>query len=313
MTHKTADETKYLIVVVGPTAVGKTELCVRLAKHFNTEIISADARQFFREMNIGTAKPSLEERGGVVHHLIDSHSILESYNAGDFERDALKILEKLYQQKNAAIVTGGSGLYIKVLCEGMDDMPEIDDSIRERLNEIYQNEGLPVLLSQLDKLDPEYAAIVDRANPQRIIRGLEVCLASGKPYSSFRKKSKITRPFNIIKIGLQRNREELYTRIDARMDAMLAAGLVEEAKKLQPHQRQNALQTVGYTEVFGFLNGEYDQEEMIRLLKRNSRRYAKRQITWFSRDPDIHWFHPDDYNQIVTYITQTIYEAGKNG
>ncbi|QHT70272.1 tRNA (adenosine(37)-N6)-dimethylallyltransferase MiaA [Rhodocytophaga rosea] len=298
------DPTKNLIVVVGPTAVGKTDLCVRLAKQLGAEIISADARQFFREMNIGTAKPSLEERGGVSHHLINSHSIVDSYNAGDFERDALQILEQLYKHTNVAIVTGGSGLYIKALCEGMDEMPEIEESIREQLNTIYMNEGLPVLLSQLDQLDPEYAASVDRANPQRIIRALEVCLASGKPYSSFRKKSKAIRPFRFTKIGLQRNREELYARIDARMDAMLAEGLVEEVKRLQPYRMQNALQTVGYTEVFDFLDGKYDETEMIRLLKRNSRRYAKRQITWFSRDPEIRWFHPSDYTQIIAYIQQ---------
>jgi tRNA dimethylallyltransferase len=302
MNHKNSHETKYLIVVAGPTAVGKTELSVKLSKQFETEIISADARQFFRELNIGTAKPSLEERGGVSHYLIDSHSILESYNAGDFERDALQTLERLYTHKNVVIVTGGSGLYIKALCEGMDEMPQIDEHIRENLNEVFKKEGLSALLSQLDKLDPEYASTVDQANPQRIIRALEVCLASGKPYSSFRKKSKVIRPFQIIKIGLQRNREELYSRIDARMDAMLAAGLVAEVKGLQEYRMQNALQTVGYTEVFGFLDGQYNEAEMIRLLKRNSRRYAKRQITWFSKDPQISWFHPDDYNQIIAYI-----------
>ncbi len=304
-----ANNTRYLIVVVGPTAVGKTELCIQLARHFDTEIISADARQFFREMNIGTAKPGLEERAGITHHLIDSHSILDNVNAGEFEQQALGILEQLFTHKKTAIVTGGSGLYIKALCEGMDEMPAVDENIRNHLNQIYSNEGLPALLAQLDQLDPIYAAVVDRANPQRIIRALEVCLSSGKPYSSFRKKTKAVRPFHIIKIGLQRNREELYARIDARMNAMLTAGLVKEVIDLQTYRQHNALQTVGYTEVFGFLDGQYDEEEMVRLLKRNSRHYAKRQITWFSRDPDITWFHPTHYTQIIAYIQQKMKEA----
>lgn len=313
MNYISVKNPKYLVVIVGPTAVGKTELCIKLAKQLGTEIISADARQFFRELNIGTAKPGLEERGGVIHHLIDSHSILEGYNAGEFEQDALLILEQIYTHKNVAILTGGSGLYIKALCEGMDEMPQTNENIRKHLNDLHKNEGLPVLLARLDQLDPQYAGLVDRSNPQRIIRALEVCLSSGKPYSSFRKKSKAVRPFHIIKIGLQRNREELYSRIDARMDAMLATGLVDEARSLQIYRHHNALQTVGYTEVFGFLDGQYNEAEMVRLLKRNSRHYAKRQITWFARDADICWFHPDDYNQIIAYIQQRMSKSAQTG
>lgn len=293
---------KFVVLVVGPTAVGKTDLCIRLAKEFATEIISADSRQFFREMTIGTAKPSIEERQGIVHHLIDSHSITQSYHAAAFEKDALAIAEEIFRKKDIVILTGGSGLYIKTFCEGLDEIPDTDPAIREALTKQYQQHGLDSLLTQLDTLDPLYAQQVDRANPQRVIRALEVSLSTGQPYSSFRKQNKVIRPFHLVKIGLTRNREELYNRIDARMDEMLANELVEEAKHLLPYKEHNALQTVGYTEVFDYLTGTYDYAEMVRLLKRNSRRYAKRQLTWFSKDPQIQWFHPEAYGQIVAYI-----------
>jgi tRNA dimethylallyltransferase len=306
MPENEATHAKHLLVVVGPTAVGKTELSVKLARRYTTEIISADSRQIFREMNIGTAKPCLAERKGIAHHFIDSHSIQEAYNAGDFERDSLYLLKQLFKYKDVVIVTGGSGLYIKALCEGIDYMPDINPFIRIHLNELFQKQGLEVLLQQLDHIDPVYARIVDRANPQRVIRALEVSLSSGIPYSSFRKQNKIVRPFHIIKIGLQRNREELYARIDARMDIMLQDGLVEEVKALLPWKMHNALQTVGYSEVFDFLEGKYDETEMVRLLKRNSRHYAKRQLTWFSKDTDIQWFHPDAYEHIEAYVDKEI-------
>jgi tRNA dimethylallyltransferase len=293
---------KFVVLVVGPTAVGKTDLCIRLAKEFATEIISADSRQFFREMTIGTAKPSIEERQGIVHHLLDSHSITQSYHAAAFEKDALAVAEKIFQKKDVVILTGGSGLYIKTFCEGLDEIPDTDPAIRELLIRQHQQHGIDSLLIQLDTLDPLYAQQVDRANPQRVIRALEVSMSTQQPYSSFRKQNKVSRPFHLVKIGITRDREELYTRIDARMDAMLINGLVEEAKNLLPYKEHNALQTVGYTEVFAYLEGNYDYEEMVRLLKRNSRRYAKRQLTWFSKDPQIQWFHPDAYQQIVAYI-----------
>jgi len=291
---------KYLIVVVGPTAVGKTDLCVRLASHFKTEVISADSRQFYREMNIGTAKPTIAEQQGIKHHFVDSHSITEEYNAGAFEQDALRLLDELFKKHDVVIVTGGSGLYVRALCEGMDEMPETDPEIRTALTHTFETEGLEPLLSQLQQLDPEYFNQVDKANPQRIIRALEVCLSSAQPYSSFRKSERTKRPFNIIKIGLTRDRQELYNRIDLRMDQMLEQGLLEEAKALYPYRSHNALQTVGYKEIFDYLEGKYDWEEAVRLLKRNSRRYAKRQLTWFTKHPEEYtWFHPQEWQEIV--------------
>ncbi|MBD1397141.1 tRNA (adenosine(37)-N6)-dimethylallyltransferase MiaA [Pontibacter sp. JH31] len=301
-----SDKTNFLIVVVGPTAVGKTDLCVQLARHYHTEIISADSRQFYKEMSIGTAKPSAEEQQGIKHHFIDSHQITAEYNAGAYEQDVLALLQALYQKKQTVILTGGSGLYVRAVCEGMDEMPETDPAIREQLTALYQQQGMEPLLTQLQQLDPFYYERVDKANPQRVIRALEVCLSSGQPYSSFRKKEQQERPFQIIKIGLNRDRQELYDRIDQRMDQMLAQGLLQEAEALYPYRHHNALQTVGYKEIFDFLEGKYDWEEAVRLLKRNSRRYAKRQLTWFHKFPDYTWFHPDQWEEIVAFIDKQI-------
>lgn len=306
MTQQTHTPDKFVIVVAGPTAVGKTDLCIHLAAAFHTDIISADSRQFFKEITIGTAKPTIEERQGITHHLIDSHSITQNYNAAAFEKDALAIAGTIFQQKDVVILTGGSGLYIKTFCEGLDEIPATDPAIRENLTTLYQQEGLTPLLAQLDTIDPLYGQLVDRANPQRVIRALEVSLNTGQPYSSFRKHTAVPRPFYIIKIGLNRDREELYNRIDARMEQMLASGLVEEASGLMAYKAHNALQTVGYSEVFDYLDGRYDYTEMVRLLKRNSRRYAKRQLTWFNKDSQIKWYHPDAYEQIVCYIKDQI-------
>lgn len=301
------EKQKHLVVVVGPTAVGKTDLCVQLAKHFGTEIISADSRQFFREMRIGTAKPTPEEQQGIPHHFVDSHSIAEEYNAGAFEQDALALLEKLFRQHDMVIMTGGSGLYVRAVLEGMDEMPEADANVREELTRQYETGGLEPLLDKLQELDPIYFAQVDKANPQRVIRALEVCLSSGIPYSAFRKSEKQERPFNIIKIGLNRERSELYGRIDRRMDLMLEQGLLEEAKALFPYRAHNALQTVGYKEIFDYLEGKYGWEEAVRLLKRNSRRYAKRQLTWFKKNPEEYtWFEPQQWQEIVAYIDREI-------
>jgi tRNA dimethylallyltransferase len=300
-THNEQPTVHFVLAVVGPTAVGKTELCVRLARHFGAEIVSADSRQFFRELSIGTAKPTAAEQGGVAHHFVDSHGIAETYNAGAFERDALGKLDELFTRNPVAILTGGSGLYIRLVTEGMDEMPPAAPEIRAQLTQAFERDGLAPLLAQLNGLDPAYAATVDRANPQRVMRALEVCLSTGQPYSAFRQGKKAERPFKTVKIGLQRDRPELYDRIDRRMDAMLEAGLVEEARGLLPYRNHNALQTVGYSEVFDYFDGKYDYAEMVRLLKRNSRRYAKRQLTWFTRDPEIRWFHPDDYDAIVQY------------
>ena len=297
---------KTLIVIAGPTAVGKTDLSIKLAQHFNTVILSADSRQFYREMSIGTAKPTPEEQQGIKHYFIDSHSITEEYNAGQFEADALNVLEQVFREKDVAILVGGSGLYMRALCEGMDEMPEVAPEIREELNQKLQTEGLETLGEMLRKLDPEYYKQVDKNNPQRVIRALEVCLASGKPYSIYRNQHKKNRPFRIIKIGLERPRTELYFRIDSRMDQMLAQGLLEEAKRLLPYKEHNALQTVGYSEIFDFLEGKYDWEEAVRLLKRNSRRYAKRQLTWFKRDPEFTWFEPSQETDILRFIADAM-------
>ncbi|WP_114782386.1 tRNA (adenosine(37)-N6)-dimethylallyltransferase MiaA [Botryobacter ruber] len=297
---------KYLVVVAGPTAVGKTDFCVRLAKHYHTEIISADSRQFFREMTIGTAKPTPEEQQGVVHHFVDSHSITQEYSAGAYEQDVLQRLEQLFRRQDVVILTGGSGLYINAVCNGMDAMPETDLQVREQLIVRHEKEGLAPLLEQLQQLDPLYYEQVDRANPQRVIRALEVCLATGQPYSSFRKNLRQERPFRVIKIGLNRDRQELYQRIDLRMDLMLEQGLLHEAEALYPYRQHNALQTVGYKEIFDYLEGKYDWEEAVRLLKRNSRRYAKRQLTWFNKDPEYHWFHPEQWQEIVSFLDEEL-------
>lgn len=293
-------------MVVGPTAVGKTSLCLKLAKNFHTEIISSDSRQFYRETQIGTAKPSPEELAEVKHHLIDHKSIFDAYDVKDFEKDALHVIEEIFKAREVAIMTGGSGLYINIISQGMDEIPDIDPLIREGLIKSYQEFGLEFLQKKLKDIDPKYYAEVDTMNPQRLMRAIEVYLGTGKPISLFRQKKKAERPFHIIKIGLQMDRVELYQKIDQRMDNMIVQGLFEEAEKLFPHRDLNSLQTVGYSEIFGFLEGNYDKEEAIRLLKRNSRRYAKRQLTWFRKDPEIKWFHPEQEKELFAYLQLNI-------
>ncbi len=297
---------KYLIVVAGPTAVGKTEMAIKLALHYKTEILSADSRQFYKEMTIGTAKPTEEELASVRHHFINNLSIKEEYTAGKYETEALNLLSLLFQKHDVVILTGGSGLFIKALCDGMDDIPVVDPEIRKKLNKEFEENGLETLLNELQEKDPDYFATVDRSNPVRVIRALELCRGTGKPFSFYRTSSKKERPFEIIKIAINRDREELYERIDQRMETMLANGLVEEAKRLYPFKDLNALQTVGYTEVFEFLDGMYGEDEMIRLLKQNSRRYAKRQLTWFSKDKDFVWFMSSQSKEIIEYVEEII-------
>lgn len=297
---------KTLIIIAGPTAVGKTDLCIELAKKLKTEIISADSRQFYRELNIGTAKPSLEEMKGITHHFINSHSISEYFSVGDFERQCLQKLEDIFQKNNLAILTGGSGMFIKAITDGLDDMPDADLELRESLMQRLKNEGIQPLLKQLEFLDPAYFNIVDHKNSQRIVRALEVCIGSGIPFSSFHGQKKVERPFKIIKICLNRDRDILYKRIDQRMDIMLANGLVDEARFLMNFRHHNALQTVGYKEVYEYLDGNFGYEEMVRLLKRNSRHYAKRQLTWFKNQDDFIWFEADDNKGISQYIEDEI-------
>lgn len=296
----------YLILVVGPTAVGKTDLCLNLAKKFQTEILSCDSRQFYREMNRGTAKPSPEELTEVPHHFINNLSIADSYDVRKYEEEALGLLERLFHQHQVVLMSGGTGLFADVVVNGMDAIPDVAPEIREEIIREFQAKGLPWLQGTVEEVDPEYFAQVDRANPQRLMRALEIWRGTGEKFSSFRTKNKVKRPFEVIKIGLDRPREELYQRIDSRMDQMLAEGLIEEAESLYEKRGLNALQTLGYTEVFDFLEGKYDKEELIRLLKRNSRRYAKRQLTWFRRDSQIHWFHPSEHEKILAYLDHQI-------
>ena len=292
-----------LIIIVGPTAVGKTDLCVKLAKAFDTDILSCDSRQFYQQLNIGTAKPTPEEMGSVVHHFVDSHSINEYYSAGDFERDAIKLLENdIFKRKKVAIMTGGSGLFVKAITDGLDEMPEAPLALREELMQRLEKGELEIMAEELRKLDPEYCETADLQNSQRVVRALEVCLNSGRAFSSFHKKNSIERSFNIIKIGIERPRQQLYERINLRMDLMLKNGLMEEVKGLIDYRNHNALQTVGYKEVFEFLDGNYDFATMVDLLKRNSRRYAKRQMTWFKNQDAFEWFYSTDFEGIKTYI-----------
>ncbi len=288
------ERNKKLIVIVGPTAVGKTAVAIKLAQFFHTEIISADSRQVFRELNIGTAKPSQMELELVPHHFINTKSIQDEYDAAQFGRDALALITTLFKEHDTLILCGGSGLYVKAICEGFDDIPEITKGVREELMENYEQYGIEWLQDKMKFLDRDHFHEIDSKNPHRLIRALEVKITTGSSIASFQTKNKVQHPFSIIKIGLELPRESLYQRIDERMDRMIKEGLFEEAEALYPQRHRQALQTVGYKEIFDFRDGNYDREEAIRLLKRNSRRYAKRQLTWFKRDLDTRWFSADD-------------------
>lgn len=299
-------KSKYLVSIVGPTAVGKTALCIDLAKALKTEIISADSRQFYKEMSIGTAKPTEQELSQVRHHFVGDRSVEDEFSAGKFEKEAIEIITKLHESKEAVIMTGGSGLYIDAVLNGFNEMPEIDPEIRQNLNSKFKKEGLKELLDELQVADPVYYETVDKGNPYRVIRGLEVYLSSGTPYSTFRTGEKKLRNFVVIKIGLDRSREELYERINKRVDMMMFLGLLEEVKALEAFREKQALQTVGYKEIFDHLDGLTTLDEAVELIKRNTRRYAKRQMTWFRRDNQIKWFHPDDFQNILGYIDDQI-------
>jgi tRNA dimethylallyltransferase len=297
---------KYLIVIAGPTASGKTEIAVKLAKEFHTSVISADSRQFFKEMKIGTARPSEEELEGVPHYFLGTHSVKENYNIGKYEEEVLSLLSKLFKEKNIVILAGGSGLYIKMICEGLDEMPDADLEIRKELQEILDEKGLDFLAEELKRVDPEYYEQMDKNNPQRVMRAVEVFRSTGIPFSLFRKGEKKKRNFESIKIGIHWDRDELYRRIDRRVDEMLEQGLFEEAENLFSMKDYNALQTVGYREIFEYMEGKYDKEEAVRLIKRNTRRFAKRQVTWFGKDDQIRWFRNGEVAEIVKYIKLTI-------
>lgn len=303
---------KTLVVIVGATAVGKTSTSISIAKYLKTEIISADSRQLFKEMYIGTAVPEQEELNIVPHHFIQNLSIQDYYSSYDYERDVLCLLEELFIKYDTVVLTGGSMLYVDAVCKGIDDIPTISTRIREKVEEDYKKHGLEYLQKQLQQLDPVFYEQVDLQNPKRLLHAVEVCLEAGKPYSSLRKNQIKERPFNIVKIGLDRDREELYARINSRVDIMIASGLEQEAKRLYPLKGLNALKTVGYKEWFGYFDGEYDREEAVRLLKRNSRHYAKRQLSWFRRDESIQWFHPNNVETINQYIEKLLKREGEN-
>ncbi len=297
-------EQNYLIVIGGATASGKTSLAIQLAQHFDTAILSCDSRQFFREMTIGTAKPTPEELAQAPHYFINSLSIETEYSVGDYERDTLQCLENIYQEKQVAIMVGGSGLYIQAVCEGLDVFPDVPRAIRDELEALYESEGIAALQAELQGSDPTYYAKVDTQNPHRLIRALSVCRVSGQPFSSFFNQAKTARNFKPIFILLEWERALLYERINKRVDMMVAAGLVEEARGLFPHRANTALQTVGYQELFEHFEGNISLEEAIELIKRNSRRYAKRQMTWFRRDARWKGFAPQDVEDIKVFIKE---------
>jgi tRNA dimethylallyltransferase len=298
---------KSLIVVTGPTAIGKTDLAIKIALNYGTEIVSADSRQFYKEMSIGTAKPTENETAMVRHHFVDSISIQESYSAGKFEAEALTTLDKIFEHQPIAVMVGGSGLFVKAVTDGFDVFPEVDPAVRENLNQTYAKEGIAFLQSELRTLDPTYAMEVDLDNPQRIIRALEVSLSTGRPYSSFRAtNTKNSRPFQTIKIGLDMERAQLYNRINKRVDMMIEQGLLKEVERLLPFRHLNALNTVGYSEIFDHLDGKISLDEAVERIKQNTRRFAKRQLTWFRKDPDIVWFHPEDYPSILNFINSRL-------
>ena len=295
-----------LICVVGPTAVGKTVVAIQLAKALNTEIVSADSRQFYKELEIGTAKPSTEELDQAPHHFINNLSIHDSYNVGQYEKEAIERLNTIFTKHNNAVLVGGSGLFVDAICNGLDEFPEISQGVRISLKNELDQKGLGVLQEELKEKDLAYYQIVDLKNPQRVLRALEVIRGTGQTFTEFRKKEPKHRDFEVIRIGLSMDREKLYHRIDTRMDQMISQGLFEEAERFQSLSELNALQTVGYREVYGFLDGTYDKTEAIRLLKRNSRRYAKRQLTWFKKDPKTTWFEPEKVDDILTFIISSI-------
>ena len=294
---------KTVIIIAGPTAVGKTAVAITLAKHFHTEIISADSRQCFKELIIGVARPSVEELQQVKHHFIASHSINEEITAAGFEQFALQNVKKLFEKHDEVIMVGGTGLYIKAFCEGMDEIPEIDSGIREMIIEAYNKNGLEWLQSEIENKDPEFYKTGEIKNPQRMMRALEVIEATGKSILEFRKNKKATRSFDCIKIGLELPKEELHKNINERVDRMIAAGLEKEVRGMADFKHLNALQTVGYKEMFEYLNSSLSLTQVIEEIKKNTRKYAKRQLTWFKKDKEFTWFHPGEIEKIIQTVS----------
>ncbi|MEG1401384.1 tRNA (adenosine(37)-N6)-dimethylallyltransferase MiaA [Bacteroides sp.] len=297
---------KTLIVLIGPTGVGKTELSLRLAEHFQTGIVSSDSRQLYADLKIGTAAPTAEQLNRVPHYLVGTLQLTDYYSAAQYEQEALAVLETQFEQHDVMILTGGSMMYVDAICKGIDDIPSIDAETREIMLQRYESEGLEKLCAELRLLDPEYYKIVDLRNHKRVIHALEICYMTGKTYTSFRTQQKKERPFRIIKIGLTRDRSELYDRINQRVDIMMQEGLLEEARSVYPYRELNSLNTVGYKELFQYLDGNWELPFAIEKIKQNSRIYSRKQMTWFKRDEEIQWFHPDQEKDILSYLQQTL-------
>ena len=293
---------KTLIVITGPTAVGKTALCLDIARHFNIPIINADSRQIYRELKIGTAAPTEEQLRQVQHYFVGTLGLEDYYSASIYEQQATQLLDKLFLTSDYALLSGGSMMYIDAVCNGIDDIPTVDDQTRATMKQRLEQEGLEALCEELKQLDPEHYAIVDRKNPRRVVHALEICHLTGRTYTSFRTNSHKQRYFNIKKIALTLPREQLYERINSRVDEMMRKGLLEEARQLMPQRQLNALNTVGYKEMFTYLDGIWTLDEAVERMKGNTRRYARKQLTWFKKDPQVKWFSPDDKENIINYI-----------
>lgn len=295
-----------LVVVLGPTGVGKTELCLQIAEHLQVPIINADSRQIFQELPIGTAAPTQEQQRRVKHYFVGNHHLEDYYSASLYEADVLSLLPRLFATRHTALLTGGSMMYIDAVCKGIDDIPTIDDGTREWMKKRLAQEGLPRLVEELKVLDPEHYQIVDKNNPRRVVHALEICHMTGKTYTSFRTNSTKERPFKIVKIGLNRHREQLYERINQRVSLMMENGMEEEARNVYPKRGLNSLNTVGYKELFDYFDGNIPREEAIRQIQSNTRRYMRKQLTWFKKDGDIAWFHPDNIEEIINYIDKYV-------
>lgn len=293
---------KCLIIILGPTGVGKTELSLHIAEHFNSPIISSDSRQLYKDLIIGTAAPTSEQLSRVKHYMVGKLSLNDYYSASNFEEDVINLLNKLYQTHEVVVMTGGSMMYIDAVTKGIDDIPTVTQEVREEIYKQYNAEGLAPILEELKQIDPEHYAIVDHNNYKRVIHALEICRMTGRPYSSFRTNSRKVRPFKIIQIGLNRDRDELYNRINQRVDQMMSNGFLDEARKVYPFRELNSLNTVGYKELFKYLEGIWTLNFAVDKIKRNTRVYARKQITWFKRDDSIKWFHPNDEKEIISYL-----------